>query len=183
MTDYSVKISVRNGRILRRMREAGVKNQAQLARLAGVNVNRICELVNLRAAPMLKDGTWAHGIENIAAVLRCDPEDLFSDAQRAMALPKNTVEVEMDEARVARLASPDAERDTWLRIEARRMLDTLPPREREALERTVMQGETLEEVAADFGVGKERIRQLQCKAIRRLKHPSRSALSSGLCYA
>lgn len=179
MKDYSVKVSVRNGRILRRMREAGIGNQAELARLSGVNVNRICQLVNLRAAPLLKDGTWAHGIEDIAAVLRCDPEDLFSEAQRAMALAKNTVEIEMDEQQVARLASPDAERDTWMRIETRRMLDTLPPREREALERTVMSGETLAEVAADFGVGQERIRQLQAKAIRRLKHPARSALSSG----
>jgi len=51
---------------------------------------------------------------------------------------------------------------------------TLPIREAEVLRRHFGIGTdpmTLEEIAHQFGVGKERIRQLEMKALRRLRHP------------
>jgi RNA polymerase primary sigma factor len=35
---------------------------------------------------------------------------------------------------------------------------------------------TLEEVGQQFAVSRERIRQIEAKALRKLKHPSRSSL-------
>ena len=58
------------------------------------------------------------------------------------------------------------------------VLDTLNPRERKVLELRfgLRDGRTrtLEEVGKEFGVTRERIRQIEAKALRKLRHPSRS---------
>jgi RNA polymerase primary sigma factor len=59
-----------------------------------------------------------------------------------------------------------------------RMLATLTPREEKVLRKRFGIGEktdhTLEEVGRDFEVTRERIRQIEAKALRKLRHPSRS---------
>jgi RNA polymerase primary sigma factor len=59
-----------------------------------------------------------------------------------------------------------------------RVLSTLTPREEKVLRMRFGIGEksdhTLEEVGQDFAVTRERIRQIEAKALRKLRHPSRS---------
>ncbi|MBI4815839.1 MAG: RNA polymerase sigma factor RpoD [Deltaproteobacteria bacterium] len=62
--------------------------------------------------------------------------------------------------------------------QTRRVLATLTPREEKVLRMRFGIGEksdhTLEEVGQDFEVTRERIRQIEAKALRKLRHPSRS---------
>jgi RNA polymerase primary sigma factor len=62
--------------------------------------------------------------------------------------------------------------------QTRRVLATLSPREEKVLRMRFGIGEksdhTLEEVGQDFEVTRERIRQIEAKALRKLRHPSRS---------
>ncbi len=62
--------------------------------------------------------------------------------------------------------------------QTRRVLATLTPREEKVLRMRFGIGEnsdhTLEEVGQDFSVTRERIRQIEAKALRKLRHPSRS---------
>ena len=77
-----------------------------------------------------------------------------------------------------RVASPvDAVINLNLSEQTRKALATLTPREEKVLRMRFGIGEkadhTLEEVGQDFTVTRERIRQIEAKALRKLRHPSR----------
>ena len=65
-----------------------------------------------------------------------------------------------------------------LREQLEEVLDTLTPREKKVLELRFGMADghsrTLEEVGKEFNVTRERIRQIEAKALRKLRHPSRS---------
>ncbi|MBQ8404851.1 MAG: sigma-70 family RNA polymerase sigma factor, partial [Clostridia bacterium] len=75
-------------------------------------------------------------------------------------------------------APADAASYTLLREQLNEVLHTLTPREEQVLKlrfgledgRT----RTLEEVGQQFNITRERIRQIEAKALRKLRHPSRS---------
>ena len=72
----------------------------------------------------------------------------------------------------------DAAVNMNLSEQTRKVLKTLTPREEKVLRMRFGIGEksdhTLEEVGQDFEVTRERIRQIEAKALRKLQHPSRS---------
>ena len=77
-----------------------------------------------------------------------------------------------------RIVSPsDAVENLNLQEQTRRVLATLTPREEKVLRMRFGIGEksdhTLEEVGKSFDVTRERIRQIEAKALRKLRHPSR----------
>ncbi|MBP6654438.1 MAG: RNA polymerase sigma factor RpoD [Propionivibrio sp.] len=78
----------------------------------------------------------------------------------------------------ATLAPTDAALFSSLRFITKDVLDTLTPREAKVLRMRfgieMNTDHTLEEVGKQFDVTRERIRQIEAKALRKLRHPSRS---------
>lgn len=76
------------------------------------------------------------------------------------------------------LAPADAATFTMLREQLIEVLDSLTPREQKVLKLRFGlddgRARTLEEVGKEFEVTRERIRQIEAKALRKLRHPSRS---------
>lgn len=72
----------------------------------------------------------------------------------------------------------DAAAYTLLREQLEEVLDTLTEREKKVLSLRFGledgRGRTLEEVGKEFNVTRERIRQIEAKALRKLRHPTRS---------
>ena len=72
----------------------------------------------------------------------------------------------------------DATSRQLLKEQIQAALGVLSPREREVLEQRygLVDGKahTLEEVGREFHVTRERIRQIEARALRKLRHPSRS---------
>ncbi len=88
------------------------------------------------------------------------------------AFIKDFIENENDYSPAEAVANSD------LKERVREVLKTLSPREEKVLKMRfgidVASEHTLEEVGKDFSVTRERIRQIEVKALRKLRHPSRS---------
>ncbi len=76
------------------------------------------------------------------------------------------------------MAPAEAASHQLLKEQVQDVLDSLTPREKKVL---VLRfgledgrSRTLEEVGREFNVTRERIRQIEAKALRKLRHPSRS---------
>ncbi len=76
------------------------------------------------------------------------------------------------------VAPPEAARDSMLREQLEQVLDGLADRERKVIKLRFGLADghprTLEEVGREFGVTRERIRQIESKTLAKLRHPSRS---------
>ncbi len=76
------------------------------------------------------------------------------------------------------LAPADAASHQLLKEQVMEVLSSLTPRERKVLELRFGledgRSRTLEEVGREFQVTRERIRQIEAKALRKLRHPTRS---------
>ncbi len=159
---------------------------ADKARLIRIPVHRIESLAKINrfqiecAGLQNRDPT----LEEIANGLEI-PIKSIRNLLRVAELPATLDEFLDDEYRlVDRIADPDATSALTQKIEAelkRKVTDTLStltPREERVLRMRFGIGmrtdHTLEEVGQQFGVTRERIRQIEAKALRKLKHPSRS---------
>jgi RNA polymerase primary sigma factor len=125
-------------------------------------------------------------IEELATEMSIKPrkvEHLMEIAQRPLSLEMRVGE-EMDselgdfiEDEETPLPTDVASKEL-LREEIERLLNSLTPREARVLQLRYGLADghsyTLEEVGDRFGVTRERIRQIETKAIRRLRHPTRS---------
>jgi len=72
-----------------------------------------------------------------------------------------------------------------LKDQTSQVLRTLTPREEKVIQDALWSGKTarehtLEEVGQSFAVTRERIRQIEAKALRKLRHPSRSRKFAGV---
>jgi len=184
MSDYAVEIKIKNGRVLRLMRRAGIPSVAALSRKAGVSLQVIYELISLKQAPLSTiTGDWRPSIHTLADALNCLPDDMFSDAQRAGYMNSNKRIVEMSQEEVDLLLdsrqdviAPD---DAVFATEQRNVMvaiidKALTPRQALVLKARFgfdQDGEkTLDELAATLRVGRERVRQIENVAMRRLNH-------------
>lgn len=124
--------------------------------------------------------------EEVAKKMGLDPDkgrEILKIAQEPTSLQKKVGEDDDSELsdfiQDDMVLSPDeAASAELLKEQMRDVLDTLTPRERKVLELRFGledgRGRTLEEVGRDFGVTRERIRQIEAKALRKLKHPTRA---------
>lgn len=133
--------------------------------------------------------TWKKSSRRVADALGVTPEDLWPESVLAVKHTTSTLKLNGDELRALRspsramagalMGEVEAPDSTVMRRELRRdlrlALTSLTPREQKVMTlRFGLQDKTLDECAADVGVNRERVRQIEARALRKLRHPSRS---------
>lgn len=183
--DLLIIVSVKNNALLTAMREAGYEKPAALARDSGASLHRVYDYLNLKIAPVRKDGEWRSCVLAISKALRRLPEDIFPAAflRRALATNKVMREVSAEDlpALIGVTSSSIAyDPERTVAVEAAlgaldAALASLRPREARMLQMYFgLDGEaprTLEEIGRSFDVSKERVRQTVQLAQRRLAAP------------
>lgn len=196
MTDVRLIVTAKNARLLRAMEECGFETAAALSRASGVSQNDIGKLLALKMAPK-RDGEWRRCVLRLSETLRRLPEDLFPPAFVNTPLASNTVSRDIADTDMLALAfrsapriGDDPERDEDRRraaIALNHALAALPPKQAEILRLrfglTDGRARTLDEIAAQYGVCRQRIRQHEASALQRLKHPGVSKRLRASCAA
>ena len=177
--EYLVKVTIRNNLILRQMKRLGIESLGALAPLCGLSYSTVRMLASMQQRPTDRvTGEWTDNAYSLSAALRVEPEELWTETQRGLVLERNSREVSMSEDAVIKLASGQGTEDMAQKaLTTKRVADALKaltPREQDIIQSRFFDGETLKEVGDRQGISKERIRTIEAKAIRKLKHPSRS---------
>ena len=190
MDEFRVKITVRNNLLLNAIEEAGYKSQTDFAKSIGVHVTKVNALVALRDPPLNSNGEFSEIAKAVMEALGACPTDLWTEQQLTMQLKRNSADMKMG-ANTLRLMLSDQNDPAMLEYDVddmnifreeleytmADMLDSMTPRESKILKLRFGIGceeHTYEEIGKMFDVTRERVRQIEAKALRKLRHPSRS---------
>lgn len=185
--DYEIEIIVRNGRIRQLMKAAGFKTNADLSRASGEAQSRIGEILNMTKSPMCKSGEWRLVVIRMAEALKCLPDDMFTVPQLKGDIGHNRRKVLVSEYEVEAITAtaeklaipPDVLFDSKevSTVVERVLVDNLTPREAKIINMRYGlgggDGKTLVEIGSILRITSCRVQQIEAKAIRKLRHPSR----------
>ncbi|NLN34253.1 MAG: sigma-70 family RNA polymerase sigma factor [Flavobacteriaceae bacterium] len=172
------------------IRQSILQALAEQSRIVRLPLNKIGSInkINKAYASLEQEHERAPSAEEISELLdmsESDVKESMKNSGRHVSMDAPLVEGEdsnlYDVLNTGESPSPDGELMTEsLRIEIERALQTLTPREADLIRLYFgLNGShpmTLEEIGETFDLTRERVRQIKEKAIRRLKHTSRSKI-------
>jgi RNA polymerase sigma factor (sigma-70 family) len=169
---------------MRKMRLERGLTQKQMAEEIGVGHATYNQIETLHHIPC------DYSLDKVCAYFGKSKEELFPDWAKVIFIEdrKPTIRtmdvtpLSLNTPEVLQLSSPDSLEDDYdrehLKEGIKNALETINAREKKVLEMRfgLEDGVTmgLEEVGKEFGVTRERIRQIEAKALRKLRHPSRA---------
>lgn len=191
MKEFRVKVDVRNNRLIRYREELGMSPK-EFAAAVGIGYHHYLSYESMRQHPIGKTGEWLQTARKIADYHGLGFDELWPQVVLDMESVSQERKIGVEEAALwgvsdATALAPQVDvayGEVEKKVKVEGVLLTLTAREREVLRRRFglsQKGEsTLEEIAAVFSangewaVTRERVRQIEAKALRKLRHPSAS---------
>jgi len=179
--DYKLTIKVRNNRILAAIKAAGGETGGKWCEANGLPYAGVNDLINLKASPIKPDGSLTVAARGLCDVLGCLPDELWSSEQ-VRPLETNFADLDLSHEQVASLMLGGdtyddqplldhvQESETTAAIAA--AIETLTAREQQAIRLRFFHDMTLGQTGDVMGVTPARVRQIEAKALRKLRHPN-----------
>lgn len=185
--DLRIEVRFKNARLYNALCESGARSVKNWCDTAGVSYVGVLNYLKLSDSPYGVAGEPTPTARRIAAALGMDagelfPPDLYSGRFAGARIAEvHSHTVSLNAARAERSALPSPEQvvvDGDLGQKMRAVLQTLQPREERVIRLLYGlddgEAKSIEEVAEYFSVTASRIRQIEAKALRKLRNPSRS---------
>ncbi len=188
MKDYRVTVKVQNNRLLKAIEATGATLGGKWCAENGLAYGMVNKLVNMTRSPLMETGQMYPDAVRLCEVLNKLPEDLWSKEQ-LYPLEKNFSDLEMDHEQVVALL-PQEERSYLPDFSAlereqtkalvSKVISTLNPQEQEVILMRFHEELTLYECGKRLGLTKERIRQIEKRAFRKMRKPEHVGILLGL---
>lgn len=184
--EYRVDMKIRNNLFVQRIEQAGYKTVGEFCRIHKLNQSDLGEVIAMKISPLMSNGKFRVQIEKAADILECMPEDLFTEKQLDMAIKTNKHCLLVNEAEMKYMLEtnqPQKMLEQTVHDEQKNKLleetlKSIPLKEQKILRLRFGLDDgiehTLEEIGQEFGCTRTRIRQIEARALRRLRHPSKS---------
>jgi RNA polymerase sigma factor (sigma-70 family) len=188
--DIAVRAKAKHGVLFRYMRQNNLTYN-DMAELVGISVSTLHDIMHFRWLPDVRKDKSQHIIDKICKFFDCSFDEFLPPAvieaiknnrQIRQILQEEMVcykEPQLEFLPHGELAQITCDSNFEDSIDQSDLIDktlsTLTSREQKILRQLYWEEKTLEETAGDHDITRERVRQIHTKAIRKLRHPSRSS--------
>ena len=178
--EYRVKVLVSNNLLIQAIENAGYKTQSEFARAIDCGTSYINMLCGLRVSPINQEGEFTKVANQVMEALGACPTDLWTEEQLTMSLKKSSSWSVMGREELNELmnGAPKSLLESVAGQELKKTMDevrkTLTYKEQQLIGMRFDDDKSLEQIGKELGITKERVRQMEAKALRKLRYPSRS---------
>ena len=193
MSDYRVKITIRNDRILSKIEELGFPSVMKFCKHTGMPYTSTNDIISGKVTPIcggIRVGEPRNIVKLLLENLDMNLEEAFTEKQ-LKGFSKNTYEVKVEEKELLQMVNPAKNQEVKvIEQDVKSSLNEifskhLTPREEKVLRMrfgiNLNTDHTYEEIGLEFSVSRERVRQIEQRALRKMQHPSvrRKLLATG----
>ena len=176
MSDYRLQIKVKNAKLARKIEDAGFDSVAAFCRSVNLTQTAVGNCLNLKTSVYCKNFTVRKTPKTIADYFMCEPEDLFPEEVWYDSISKNEFFKDVSSSQVLNLTAqaksiPALENMIDMENLVDELLNHVTEREKGILLMRFDDGMTLDEVGVVEGVTGKRVRDIQNKALRKLRNP------------
>lgn len=170
----AMDIRVRNGLIVQAMTETG-KTIREIHEATGIGLNTLYGLMNMTTSPQCKSGEWTKPASVLARYFGYSPEDIFpAHTWTPLYANKRTLFGSFTYDRMEMKSKSDALMyDEDMNRGLERTLGVLSENERKVIELRFGLADgrpmTLDEIGMAFGVSRDRARQYEVKALKKIR--------------
>jgi RNA polymerase sigma factor (sigma-70 family) len=187
--EYKIEIKVKNNLILQKIKSLGFETVGSFCKKYNLCPTNLGRLVNLNQSAVISyDNSYRKIVFQLCDIFMCSPEDLFTDEQKyCEGITRKDYYVGEAEAKFflenncqeQLLLEDKIDNETLKEKLIPEALSTLTSREQEIIKMRFEDDMTYRDIGLIFGISGNRIMQIEGKALRKLRHSSRTRILTG----